>query len=81
MMFGFRQFCANGEWDNVAEIMMLNFSESGHTVFRGPSALERGNSKNKGEGKLTIHFCGDDKTVEAVHSNRIDDNEQITSDR
>ena len=31
----------NGEWDRVAEDMMLNFSESGHPVFRGSSALER----------------------------------------
>ena len=31
----------NGEWDDVAEHMLLNFSESGHPVFRGPNALER----------------------------------------
>ena len=28
---------------------MINFSESGHPVFRGSSALERGNLKSKGK--------------------------------
>ena len=45
---------------------MLNLSESAHSVFRGSSALERGNLKSKGKGKLSFHFCGDDKSVEAV---------------
>ena len=36
----------NGEWDEVAEIMMINLSESGHPVFRGSSAFE-----SKGTGK------------------------------
>ena len=45
---------------------MLNFSESGHSAFRGSSALERGDLKSKGKGKLSIHFCGDDKIVEVV---------------
>ena len=35
-------------------------------VFRASSALERGDLKSKGIGKLSIHFCGDDKTVEVV---------------
>ena len=56
----------NGKWDRVAEDMMLNFSESGHSIFRASSALERGDLKSKGKGKLSIHFCGDDKTVEVV---------------
>ena len=46
--------------------MMLNFSESGHTVFRGSSALERGDLKSKGKGQISIHLCGDDKTAELV---------------
>ena len=32
----------DGEWDETAEGMMLNFTESGHPVFRASSALERG---------------------------------------
>ena len=45
---------------------MINFSESGHPVFRGSSALERGDLKSKGEGHLSVHFCGDDNTAELV---------------
>ena len=36
----------NGEWDEVAEIMMINFSESGHPVFRGSSAFESKGRRN-----------------------------------
>ena len=31
-----------GEWDRVAELMMIKFSESGHPVFRSTSPLPRG---------------------------------------
>ena len=57
--YGTHTYKPNGKWDPVAEDMMLNFSERGHTVFRASSALERGNLKCKGEGKLSIHFCDD----------------------
>ena len=30
-----------GQWDEVAEDMMLNFAESGHPIFRTTSAVER----------------------------------------
>ena len=56
----------NGEWDRVAEDMMINFSQSGQPVFRESSALERGELKSKGGGKLSTHFCGDDETAEVV---------------
>ena len=46
-----------GEWDRVAELMMIKFSESGHPVFRATSPLSRGTLKTKGGGKLSIHFC------------------------
>ena len=39
---GTHTYKPNGKWDRVAEDMMLNFSESGHPVFRASSALERG---------------------------------------
>ena len=29
----------NGEWYHIAEDMMINFIESGHPAFRGPSVL------------------------------------------
>ena len=45
---------------------MINFSEGGHPVFLGSIALERGTSKSKGKGKMSIHFCGDDETADVV---------------
>ena len=55
-----------GEWDRVAELMMIKFAESGHPVFRATSPLSRGVLKSKGGGKLSIHFCADGDTIETV---------------
>ena len=55
-----------GEWDEVAELMMIKFGESGHPVFRATSPLSRGTLKSKGGGKLSIHFCADGDTIETV---------------
>ena len=49
---GTHTYKPNGKWDHVAEDMMINFGESGHPVFRGSSALERGELKSKGKGTL-----------------------------
>ena len=38
----------------------------GHPVFRGSSALERGDLQIKGKDKTTIHFNGSDKTVKVI---------------
>ena len=56
----------NGEWNRVAEIMMLNFAESGHPVFRATSASGRGDLKSEGGGKKTMHFNGSDETIELI---------------
>ena len=55
-----------GDWDRVAELMMIKFRESGHPVFRATSPLSRGTLKSKGCGKLSIHFCADGDTIETV---------------
>ena len=55
-----------GEWDRVAELMMIKFRESGHPVFRATSLLSRGTLKSKGGGKLSIHFCADGDTIDTV---------------
>ena len=55
-----------GEWDKVAEKMMVTLAESGHPVFRATSPLSRGVLKGKGGGKLSIHFCADQETIETV---------------
>ena len=44
-----------GEWDKMAERMMLTFAESGHPTFRATTPLSRGMLKSKGGGKLSIH--------------------------
>ena len=55
-----------GEWDRIAELMMFKFGESKHPVFRSTSPLSRGVLKSKGGGKLSIHFCADEGTIETV---------------
>ena len=54
------------EWDRMAEKMMLEFSESGHPLFRATRPLSQGYLKSKGHGKLSIHYCADMKTIETV---------------
>ena len=55
-----------GEWERVAEKMLLTFAESKHPVFRSTSPLSRRVLKSKGGGKLSIHFCADGDTIETV---------------
>ena len=55
-----------GEWDRVAELMMIKLGESGHPVVRATSPLSRGTLQSKGGGKLSIHFCADEGTIEPV---------------
>ena len=46
--------------------MMIKFGESGHPVFRSTSPLSQGTLKSEGGGKLSIHFCADEITIETV---------------
>ena len=48
----------------MAEKMMVTLAESGHPVFRATSPLSRGVLKSKGGGKLSIHYCADQETVQ-----------------
>ena len=64
-----------GEWDSVAEMMMIKFSESGHRVFRATSPLSRGTLKSRGGGKLSIHLCVDEGTIETVFRTNISVNQ------
>ena len=58
------EFNPRGEWDRVAEQMMLTFAESKYPVFRSTRPLSRGLLKSKGAGKLSTHFCADGETFE-----------------
>ena len=55
-----------GEWDRIAEKMMLEFDESRHPIFRATSPLSRGQLKSKGGGKLSIHYCADLETIVTI---------------
>ena len=55
-----------GEWDNMAERMLLEFADSGHSNFRATSPLSRGRLKSKGHGKLWIHYSADLETIETL---------------
>ena len=60
----------------MAERMMLEFAESGRPIFRATSPLSRGRLKSKGHGKLSIHCCADQATIETsfriiVSANRL----------
>ena len=55
-----------GAWDHIADEMLLEFAESGHPTFRATTPLSRCILKNKGHGKLSIHFTADYPTIETV---------------
>ena len=59
----------NGEWDNMAERILLEFAESGCPIFRAKSPLSRGRLKSKGHGKLSIHYAADLETIETFSHN------------
>ena len=55
-----------GIWDHIADEMLLEFAESGHPIFRPTTPLSRGNIRSKGHGKLSIHYCADQKTIQTI---------------
>ena len=55
-----------GEWDNMAERMMLEFAESGCPIFRATTPLSRGQLKSKRHGKLSIHYVAHLETIETI---------------
>ena len=55
----------NGEWNRVAEIIMINSSESGHLFFKPLVGGRELKSKDCGK-KKTIHYNGSEETVELI---------------
>ena len=55
-----------GIWDHIAEKMLLELAESTCPIFRVTTPLSRGKLKSKGHGKLSIHCCADQATIETV---------------
>ena len=56
-----------GEWDYIAEDMLLKFAESGHPIFRATTPLSRGKLKSKGKGKVSIHFSAEPNTIDTIY--------------
>ena len=56
-----------GEWDHVAEDMLLKFAESGHPIFRATTPLSGGKLKSKGKGKVSIHFSAEPETINTIY--------------
>ena len=56
-----------GEWDHIAEDMLLKFAESGHPIFRATTPLSRGKLKSKGKGKVSIHFSAEPDTIDTIY--------------
>ena len=46
--------------------MLLEFAESGCPIFRATTPLSRGQLKNKGRGKMSIHFAANQETIETI---------------
>ena len=67
-----------GEWNRVAENMMINFAETGHPIFQATSPLGRGELKSKGGGKKTIYYNGSEENVELIPRTIISANQLCT---
>ena len=55
-----------GIWDHIAEKILVELAESGCPIFRATTPLSRCELKSKGHGKLSIHYCADQETIETI---------------
>ena len=55
-----------GIWDHFAEKMLLECAKSTCPIFRATTPLSRGKLRSKGHGKLSIHYCADQATIETI---------------
>ena len=55
-----------GKRDKSAQLMIDNFKLSGRPMFQAASPLGRGRLKSKGGGRISIHICADDDTMETL---------------
>ena len=55
----------------------MNFTDSGHPIFRASSAFERGESRSKGGRKKSIHFNGSDENIELLLRTVISANQSV----
>ena len=52
--------------DHIAEKMLLEIAESTCPFFRATTPLSRGQLRSKGHGKLSIHYCAVQETIETI---------------
>ena len=64
--YSIKEDSPQGEWDNIAEKMLVEFAESGCPIFRAKTPLSRGHLRSKGHGKLSIHFAATQETIETI---------------
>ena len=55
-----------GEWDRIAKQMMLKFAKADTQSFEPRVHCPEVDSKSKGHGKLSIHYCADLETIETI---------------
>ena len=56
----------DGSCDKICQDMMMNFSGSGHPIFRVSSAFERAELRSKVRSKKSIHFNGSGENIELL---------------
>ena len=64
--YSIKEDSPHGIWDNIAEKMLVEFTESGCPIFRATTPLSRGQLRSKGHGKLSIHFAATQETIETI---------------
>ena len=64
--YSIKEDSPQGIWDKIAERMLVECAESGCPIFRATTPLSRGRLKNKGHGKLSIHFAATQETIETI---------------
>ena len=64
--YSIKEDSPQGIWTKLQKRMLLEFAESGCPIFRAATPLSRGQLKSKGHGKLSMHFAGDQETIETI---------------
>ena len=55
-----------GEWDRVAELMMIKFREKRTPSFPSHESVVSRNAQRQSRWKIIFHFCADGSTIETV---------------
>ena len=55
-----------GIWDHIEENRLVEFADSGCPIFRATTPMSKCKLKNRGHGKLSIHFAADQETIETI---------------